>query len=77
MTTTDADLGGLPACCYALASEPLPKRLYAAYNRSGAKKGLNYQGLPCPLWEDLPEDVQAKWSGAAMEVYFEKISGTP
>ena len=57
----------MPPCCYALESEPLAKRLYAAYNRGGPEntRGLNYQGLPCPTWEELPAAVREKWENVA------------
>lgn len=55
----------LPACCYAELDDPPAKRLYAAYNAAGERPGLNFQDDPCPLWEDLPRDVQRKWEGVA------------
>lgn len=59
----------LPECCYAPDDSSLAQRLYAAYNRGGPadKAGLNYQGLPCPRWADLPESVKAKWEASAAE----------
>ena len=58
-------MDSLPECCHATGDEPLAKQLYAAYNRGGARPGLNYQNLPCPRWEDLPPDVRAKWAAVA------------
>lgn len=52
---------GLPACCYAPDGAGLAHELYAAYNRGGERKGLNFQGNPCPEWQNLPEDVREKW----------------
>lgn len=39
------------------------KNLYEAYNAGGdpATANKNYQGLPCPEWDALPENVRAKW----------------
>jgi hypothetical protein len=55
----------LPECCLFVESDPLAKKLYAAYNAAGERKGLNYQGLPCPVWEDLTPDVRTKWGAVA------------
>lgn len=42
------------------------ENLYKAYNAGGdpATANKNYQGLPCPKWEELPENVRAKWQAA-------------
>lgn len=64
-TATDTHL---PPCCYAPIAAELAHRLYAAYNRGGDRPGLNYRNEPCPLWGDLPEDVQAKWRAVAEEL---------
>lgn len=50
----------LPACCLVGPDATLAQRLYAAYNRGGPadKAGLNYQSLPCPEWQNLPETVR-------------------
>lgn len=42
------------------------KRLYDAYNAGGdpLTANKNYQGLPCPKWEELPDNIRAKWSAA-------------
>ena len=55
----------LPDCCKAWPTDPLGKRLYAAYNSAGDRKGLNYQGLPCPVWEDLTPEIRLKWESVA------------
>lgn len=57
----------LPACCGHLSTDPVAKKLYAAYNRGGdlATAGLNHRGEPCPTWEELPANVQAKWEAVA------------
>lgn len=57
----------LPDCCYATENANLAEAMYAAYNAAGdpATAGLNYQGKPCPTWADLPENIRAKWEGAA------------
>jgi hypothetical protein len=62
--------GQIPPCCFAAPGASLAARLYAAYNRGGNPEtaGLNYQGLPCPQWQDLPENVRAKWESVAAEV---------
>jgi hypothetical protein len=55
----------LPDCCYASPTDPVAKAFYAAYNAAGERKGLNYQGLPCPTWEELPPDIRVKWEAVA------------
>lgn len=57
----------LPNCCGARPGDPVAKKLYAAYNRGGdaATAGLNYAGQPCPTWEELPDNVRAKWETVA------------
>lgn len=57
----------LPECCYADQYDPTEIHLYAAYNRAGdpEKAGLNYQGLPCPTWDALPENIKEKWRAVA------------
>lgn len=59
-----------PDCCTPFEYADLPERLYCAYNRGGdpATAGLNYQGKPCPVWTELPENVRAKWEAVADEV---------
>jgi hypothetical protein len=42
---------------------PEPKLLYNAYLRSS--DGLNYEGKPCPVWEELPPPTQSHWRAAA------------
>lgn len=43
------------------------KKLYEAYKAGGdpATANKNYQGLLCPEWEDLPENIRAKWKAVA------------
>ena len=62
----------LPNCCFAEPDAPLAKRLYAAYNAGGDPQtaGLNYRGEPCPVWEDLPDNVRAKWEAVAGHAVF-------
>ena len=57
----------LPACCYADECDPTEIHLYAAYNRAGDPDtvGLDGQGKPCPSWDDLPENIKAKWRAVA------------
>lgn len=40
---------------------------YERYNAGGdpATANLNYKGEPCPEWDALPENVQAKWHASA------------
>jgi hypothetical protein len=38
-------------------------RMYAAYTASSG--GLNYQGKPCPKWDELPPAIQSHWCAAA------------
>lgn len=60
----------LPECCQYLSTDPLPKKLYAKYNAGGpeGKQGLNFQGAPCPKWEDLPDSVREKWEAVAVPI---------
>ena len=59
--------GHAPACMFDLEDDEPAAKLYAAYNRAGTSDtaGLNYQGRPCPVWEDLPENIRVKWRAAA------------
>lgn len=36
--------------------------------------GLNYQGLPCPKWPDLPEKIRGAWDAASLAVRTEHDS---
>ena len=38
--------------------------MYEAYTANS--DGLNYQGLPCPEWNDLTEAVRNHWCAAAI-----------
>lgn len=60
-------MDALPPCCTPRADASLAEILYCAYNRGGdpATAGLNYQGLPCPNWQELTPNVRAKWEAAA------------
>lgn len=44
----------------------LAKNAYFAYGDVTDHK--NYQGLPMPEWNDLPEKIQEAWVGAALAV---------
>lgn len=57
----------IPSCCTPTKDATLAERLYCAYNRAGDPKtaGLNYQGLPCPTWPELPENIRAKWNAVS------------
>lgn len=50
-----------PDCCRAGPDAEPAEILYAAYNDAGVRRGVNFAGDPCPLWKDLPPDVQTKW----------------
>lgn len=39
---------------------------YRAYSKSTGN--LNYQGLPMPKWDDLPEKIKAAWVAAATAI---------
>ena len=42
----------------------------AAYTAYGAVTDFkNYQGLPMPTWEELPETIQRAWNAAALEAF--------
>lgn len=43
--------------------EAFARDLYATYNASTG--GKNYQGLPCPNWQDLGVKVQRAWRATA------------
>lgn len=48
------------------------KRLYGAYTANA--HNLNYQGKPCPAWDDLGDSVRSHWcatAAAAMEQWAE------
>lgn len=40
--------------------------MFNAYNATPPNPGLSWDGRPVPKWEDLNEQVQGKWAGAAM-----------
>ena len=67
MDTIDIPGPDYPACCYATDPNDLAQAMYAHYNRGGdtATAGLNFQGAPCPTWEQLPPNIRAKWVAAA------------
>ncbi|MEH1808433.1 hypothetical protein [Nostoc sp.] len=44
----------------------LAKIGYRAYGETTDFK--NYQGLPMPNWEDLPEKIQIAWMAAAVAI---------
>jgi hypothetical protein len=44
-------------------NEELAKKAYFAYGQTTDFK--NYQGLPMPEWENLPEAIQKAWGNAA------------
>lgn len=44
----------------------LAKIAYEAYGKSTG--GLNYQGLPMPAWEELPEPIRQAWDAASQAV---------
>lgn len=60
-------MSDLPACCTPSEGALLPERFYCANLAGGdpATAGLNYQGLPCPMWGDVPENIRAKWRATA------------
>jgi hypothetical protein len=47
--------------------------LYATYCASSG--GLNYQGLPCPAWDELPEEVRGHWYTVALRA--RELVGAP
>jgi hypothetical protein len=49
-----------------MKSLELAKLGYASYGRSVDFK--NYQGLPMPEWDDLPEKIQEAWKAAARSI---------
>lgn len=48
-------------------TETLAKSAYDAYGAVTDHK--NYQGLPMPTWEDLPEKIRLAWCAAAKRVH--------
>ncbi|MBW4674688.1 MAG: hypothetical protein KME52_11860 [Desmonostoc geniculatum HA4340-LM1] len=44
-------------------SEELAKKAYFAYGQTTNLK--NYQGLPMPEWENLPDTIQKAWINAS------------
>lgn len=60
----------LPECCSPSEGASLAEQMYCTYNRGGdpATAGLNYQGMPCPLWADLLPNIRAKWEAVAETV---------
>jgi hypothetical protein len=48
--------------------ELIAQSAYAAYGRTTDFK--NYQGLPMPKWEDLPENIQKAWVAAVTNAVY-------
>ena len=46
--------------------DALAKLAYEAYVDDAG--GLNYQGKPCPKWDDLPEAIRQHWKVAVQAV---------
>ena len=46
--------------------DDLAKIAYEAYGESTGWR--NYQGLPMPAWDDLPEPIRRAWDAAAQAV---------
>ena len=44
--------------------EPRARDLYATYCASSG--GKNFQGHPCPAWDELPEPVRGHWVAVAL-----------
>jgi hypothetical protein len=53
----------------------LARIAYEAYGESTG--GLNYQGLPMPAWEDLPEAIRQAWDAASQAVLQSAIKVQP
>ena len=43
--------------------DALARAMYEAYTKSSG--GLNYQGKPCPKWDELPAAICGHWQAAA------------
>lgn len=58
------------SCLIPAENASLAERLYCAYNSGGDPEtaGRNFQGMPCPLWGDLPENVRVKWTAVAVYI---------
>ena len=56
-------MSDLPDCCFPRPNANPAEVEYCAYLTETG--GLNYQGNPCPKWEDLPEGIQSAWHAAA------------
>ena len=39
---------------------------FEAYNNAGANPGLTWDKKPVPAWENLSDDVRAKWAAAEL-----------
>ena len=46
--------------------------LFEAYNNAGANPGKTHDGKPVPKWQNLTDDVRAKW--AAVEDRAKKVA---
>ena len=47
---------------------------FEAYNNAGANPGLTWDKKPVPAWENLSDDVRAKWAAAELAVIAEHES---
>lgn len=69
-------MADLPPCCtpprrmLPLSPDYFERVGYAGYNAGGDAEtaGLNYQGKPCPNFEDLPENIRAKWASGRADM---------
>jgi hypothetical protein len=41
---------------------------FEAYNAAGTNPGLTWDKKPVPTWENLSDDVRAKWEAAAASI---------
>jgi hypothetical protein len=55
--------------------DALARTAYEAYGRHVGWK--NYQGLPMPIWSELPLDIQGAWTAALVAVWNEAFPGDP
>lgn len=49
------------------------KMLYEAYITNSG--GRNYQGLPCPMWIDLPDAIRSHWCAVAEAAGWSDVTG--
>lgn len=52
-----------------MTSEDLAKKMFDAYNEQGPNPWKTWDGKDVPRWNDLSDQVRAKWTAAARAAF--------